>query len=63
MSINIEDKIYLSKDKLSKKISLSTTTIYKLIKTDNFPKPIRAGSRSLWDYEEVIKWFENKKEK
>lgn len=31
--------------------------IYSLIKTHNFPKPLKIGQRSLWQLEDVQQWL------
>ena len=43
---------------LRKAIGLSTTTIYKMIQEEAFPRPIALGSRSVgWLEDEVRAWL------
>ena len=38
-------------------VALHPATIYAMIKTDEFPKPIKMGRRSLWVESEVQAWI------
>lgn len=43
-------------------VGLKRPTIYKYIKTEGFPKPIKIGSRaSRWSYAQIMEWIEKQK--
>ncbi len=39
-------------------VGFKTSTIYKFIKTRNFPEPIKIGRSSRWKLSDVNKWLE-----
>jgi len=41
------------------KTGFKKSTVYKFIKTKNFPSPIKFGRSSRWLEEEVEKWIRN----
>ncbi|WP_187647227.1 helix-turn-helix transcriptional regulator [Nitrosophilus labii] len=44
-------------------VGFKKPTIYKYIREQNFPKPIKTGNRaSRWSYQEVMEWIENLKQ-
>ena len=51
------DKL-LSIKEVTNIIGFKTSTIYKFIKTKNFPRPIKIGRSSRWKLSDVNKWLE-----
>lgn len=48
-------------DVLSQVTGLGRTAIYDAIKKDNFPKPLRVGSRrSMWRKSDVLAWIDSR---
>lgn len=47
-------------DEVIKKCALGRTTIYSLIKTGQFPQPVKVGRLSLFPDCEIKKWIETK---
>ncbi len=46
---------------LTAMVGLSRSTIYRLVKAGNFPKPIRIGISSLaWRMDEIHKWIDSR---
>ena len=42
-------------------VGLSRSTIYRLVKAGNFPKPIRIGINSLaWRMDEIHEWIDSR---
>ena len=42
-------------------VGLSRSTIYRLVKAEQFPKPIRIGISSLaWRMDEIHKWIDSR---
>ena len=39
-------------------VGFKTSTIYKFIKTKNFPRPVKIGRSSRWRISDVNKWLE-----
>ena len=39
-------------------VGVSRATVYRLIKSDAFPGPVKIGAASLWVEREVIGWVE-----
>jgi len=37
-------------------VGVSRATVYRLIKSDEFPGPVKIGAASLWVEREVIAW-------
>ncbi|WP_380057437.1 helix-turn-helix transcriptional regulator [Falsihalocynthiibacter sp. SS001] len=44
---------YLTLNQLLESFPVSRSTVYRLIASGQFPKPIKVGSRSLWALEDV----------
>jgi len=42
---------------LCEALSLSSTTVYKLIRSGRFPAPIRVGKLSRWSSRDVDQWI------
>ncbi len=42
--------------------TLSKPTIYRLIQSGRFPKPLLVGSRSLWRESDIIDWMNAQKQ-
>lgn len=47
---------YLRITDIMERFPISRATIYRLAKKDQFPKPVRMGSSSLWIEGEVLAW-------
>ena len=46
---------------LTAMVGLSRSTIYRLVKAEQFPKPIRIGISSLaWRMDEIHKWIDSR---
>ena len=57
----IEELQILRQKQVSKKTSLSRTTIWRLIKTNNFPTPISLGvKRTGWYAHEIEDWMRSR---
>jgi len=41
-------------------VGISRATVYRLIKSDEFPGPVKIGAASLWVEREVIGWVETR---
>ena len=41
-------------------VGVSRATVYRLIKSDEFPGPVKIGAASLWVECEVIGWVETR---
>jgi prophage regulatory protein len=39
------------------RVSLKKTAVYKMMAEDEFPRPVKVGSASLWVDEEVDDWI------
>jgi prophage regulatory protein len=39
---------------------LGRTKLYELVKTDDFPGPVRIGRANLWDSQEIDLWRERR---
>ena len=44
----------------TKRVGVCKAWVYNLIRSDNFPKPIKLGSASVWIEIEVQGWIANK---
>jgi|TARA_B110000902_G_C14278425_1_gene575785 prophage regulatory protein len=45
---------------LSKKLDMGVSTIWKMVKSGNFPKPISLGERfTAWRSEDVQQWLDS----
>lgn len=42
---------------LQSRVSLSRTTIYRMMQTGTFPKPVRVGKRSMWLESNIEAWI------
>jgi prophage regulatory protein len=49
--------LLLSIKEVTQIVGFKTSTIYKFIKTKNFPKPIKIGRSSRWKFSDVKKWI------
>lgn len=50
---------FLRKPALLKKLGISSSTLYRLIKSGGFPAPVKLSERiSIWRLDEVIIWLE-----
>jgi prophage regulatory protein len=48
-------------DTLTQMIGLSRSTVYNLIRSNQFPQPIKIGDRAVaWSESEVEDWISNK---
>jgi len=54
----MEEK-FLTVREVSEIVGFKISTIYKFIKTKNFPKPIKIGYSSRWKFSEIQQWMEN----
>jgi len=52
----MEEKILISIKEVSKILSIGETLIYKMLKEDKFPKPVKIGRKSLWRKEVIEEW-------
>ena len=41
-------------------VGISRATVYRLIRSDEFPGPVKIGAASLWVEREVIGWVETR---
>lgn len=41
-------------------VGVSRATVYRLIKSDGFPGPVKIGAASLWVEREVVGWVETR---
>ena len=47
---------------LIKRLKISKTSIYRMIKAGKFPRPLRLGARaSRWREDEIMQWVETRK--
>lgn len=54
-------QIYLDKAAVAEAVSLSESTLEKLVREDGFPKPrVLSGRRVAWLLREVEEWAENR---
>ena len=54
-------KSLLNLNSVIAKVDMSRSSIYKLIRLSDFPKPIAITKRkNLWDEEEIDQWIENR---
>ena len=50
---------FLRKPALLKQLGISSSTLYRLIKSGGFPSPVKLSERiSIWRLDEVIIWLE-----
>ena len=50
-------KEFLSVDEVATQTPYSRNSIYRLVKNNIFPKPIKFGSKSLWLQKDIDKWM------
>jgi prophage regulatory protein len=56
----IEDR-YIRMNELAKMLGIGTSTIYRLINENKFPKQIKITERTVvWRLSEINKWIEDK---
>ena len=56
-----ETKILITREEVSEMAAISCSTIYKLMKREQFPKPIKIGRHAVrWYRSEVIAWLEER---
>ena len=54
-----EAKILMTREQVQELAAISCSTIYKLMKQDQFPKPIKVGRYAVrWYRAEVMDWLE-----
>ena len=51
-------KILMSKTETSKSVSLSPSTISRMIADDRFPKSVKIGDRVMWRVKDLEEWAE-----
>ena len=57
----MRSKIMRNKE-VQKALGISRTTIHRMVKSGEFPKPISLGKRTkVWLWDEVEEWLERKK--
>ncbi|MDR1609177.1 MAG: AlpA family phage regulatory protein [Deltaproteobacteria bacterium] len=54
---------FISINEVKKIVNLSSSTIYFLIKKDEFPKGVKFGNRTRWSVQHLTAWLEAKKAK
>lgn len=47
---------YLRIGDLLKRLPISRPTIYRMVKSEKMPKPVKLGSSSVWIESEIIAW-------
>jgi predicted DNA-binding transcriptional regulator AlpA len=52
-------KILLDKKETSQAVSLSESTIARMVKNNCFPSPIEIGTRVLWRVKDIEKWADS----
>ena len=53
----MSDLQLLRRDEVMKKVGISKSTLYKLVREDGFPPPARVGASSVWVEAEVDAWI------
>ena len=53
------EKLLLSIKDVQGILSIGKTTIYKMVKDEKFPKPIKVNGRSLWRKSDIENWVKN----
>lgn len=53
----MSDLQLLRRDEVMKKVGISKSTLYRLIREDGFPQPARVGASSVWVESEVDAWI------
>ena len=52
----ITERRYLGARDVAKRLSLSTTTLYRLIQRGDFPQGLKFGHSTRWDIQDVDAW-------
>lgn len=52
-------KILLDKKETAAAVSLSESTIDRLVRSGEFPMPVKQGTRVLWRAKDLEKWADN----
>ena len=55
--VNAECRLLRLPD-VMQRVNLGKTTIYALVKRDEFPAPVKAGRTSLWRSDSIERWIE-----
>ena len=51
----------IRRDEVERRIAMSTTTLYRMVKEGRFPAPKRVGQRAIrWSESEVMAWLDNR---
>jgi len=53
----LEEKFLTIKD-VTNKVGFKTSTIYKYIKENKFPKPVKFGKSSRWKLTDIDQWMQ-----
>jgi len=48
----------ISINQVTEMVGFKKSTIYKFIKSKNFPKPVKIGYSSRWKLSDIQKWME-----
>jgi predicted DNA-binding transcriptional regulator AlpA len=54
------DDIYLRINEVKGIVKVGTTTIYRMMKTGEFPQAIKIGTTTLWSKNGLLSWLESK---
>jgi predicted DNA-binding transcriptional regulator AlpA len=52
---------YINIKEVRKIVHLSSSSIYRLMKTNDFPSSLKFGFRNLWSLDALLAWLEEKK--
>lgn len=58
--MSAEDTCFLRIKDVLRKVPVSRPTIYRMIEKNEFPRPVKIGSVSLWPENEVNDWMTSK---
>lgn len=50
----------LTVSEVATKLKIGKSTVYKLVKKNDLPKPVKLGNRSLWHETSIDEWFAQK---
>ncbi|OOF42797.1 hypothetical protein BKK51_12455 [Rodentibacter trehalosifermentans] len=53
------NQIYFNAREIAEKLGVSRSGIYSLMKSSQFPAPIKIGRLSRWKVSEVAQWLNN----
>lgn len=53
---------YITLTQVLELIPISRMSVYRLIKTDEFPRPVKVGGRSVWAKDEIEAYMNAKRE-